>query len=97
MLASGQRAGPFQEAEEALHAALANAGAGDRALRSAILTAIGAATAMRAAAADDEVLRVTSRQAIADAERLLPEPAPTGHWYAAARVLCTWASRKDSA
>ena len=72
MLASGQRAGPFREAEEALRAALANASADDWALRSAVLTAIGAATAMRAAAADDEALRVISRQAIADAERLLP-------------------------
>ena len=90
MLAGGQRAGPFREAEEALRTALANASADDWALRSAVLTAIGAAAAMRAAAADDKALRVVSRQAIADAERILPEPTPTGHWYAAARVLCTW-------
>ena len=91
MLSHGQRAGPFQDAAEVLQAALADRNAQDWALRTTVLTAIGAATALRAAGTGDEALRATGRESIAAAEQLLPEPAPDGRWYAAARILATWA------
>jgi hypothetical protein len=80
MLSRGQREGPFRDAEEVLRTALASASGDGWALRMTVMTAIGAAAAMRAAAADDESLRAVSRQAITDAGRLLPEPTPTGQW-----------------
>jgi hypothetical protein len=90
MLARGEREAPFEEAEEALRTALGRFAAGDWAMRLTALTAVGAAAAMRAAVSGDEALRVTSREAVDEAARLLPDPVPTGHWYAPARLLCSW-------
>ena len=90
MLARGQREGPFQEADDALRTALASAGPDDWILRLTLLTALGASATLGAAVTGDEARRVAARQAITDAERLLPAPAPTAQWYAAARILCTW-------
>ena len=92
MLARGQREGPFQEADDALRTALASAGPDDWILRLTLLTALGASATLGAAVTGDEARRVAARRAIADAERLLPAPAPTIQWYAAARILCTWAA-----
>jgi hypothetical protein len=89
MLSRGERAGPFREAMEALHPALADMGPDDWAVRTAVLTATGAAAALAAVAGDDAA-HAASRQAIADAERALPDPQPTRGWYATARLLCTW-------
>ena len=92
MLARGQREGPFQEADDALRTALAGAGPDDWILRLTLLTALGASATLGAAVTGDEARRVAARQAFADAERLLPAPALTVQWYAAARILCTWAA-----
>ena len=92
MLARGQREGPFQEADDALRTALASAGPDDWVLRLTLLTALGASGTLGAAVTGDEARRVAAGQAIADAERLLPAPAPTVQWYSAARILCTWAA-----
>lgn len=92
MLSRGQRAGPFQEAMEALRSALAGVRTDDWALRTTVLTASGAAAALAAAAEGDEAARAASRQAIAEAEQTLPDPLPTGEWCAAAHLLSTWAT-----
>jgi len=92
MLSRGERAGPFGEATEALRTALAGLEADDWVLRTTVLTAAGAAAALAAAGAGGEAVRAASRQAIADAEQALPDPLPTGDWYATARLLCTWTS-----
>jgi hypothetical protein len=91
MLSQGRRQGPFPEAEKAVRAALTS-GAGDWGQRVTLLTALAAATALQARTADDEEMRAASQRAMADAERALPAPMPTGRWYAAARVLFTWAA-----
>jgi hypothetical protein len=68
--------GPFEEAREALRAALAAAAADDWALRVALMTAMGSATGMRGEWLDDDDLRAESRQVIADAGRLLSGAVP---------------------
>ena len=90
MTASGQRDGPFEQAEKLLRAALADAGPGEWSLRVTAMAGIGAAMAMRAAATDDQDLRQAAGQLIADAERLLPEATSAGDWYDVARTLYTW-------
>jgi CHAT domain-containing protein len=90
MLSRGERAGPFQEAAEALRPALAGVRPDDWALRTTLLTAAGAAAAL--AAADDEGARAASRPAIREAEQTLPDPQPTEIWYATARLMSTWAA-----
>ena len=92
MLSRGESEGPFQEAEDALRTGMDRFAAGDWAMRVTALTGIGAAAAMRAAESGDEAPRVASRRALDEAVRLLPEPAPTAHWYTAARTLCAWAA-----
>lgn len=93
MLTRGERVGPFREAAEALRTALGGLGQDDRALRTIVLTATGAATVLAAiAAGDEEGASAAGRQAIADAEQSLPAPVPTAVWYTAARLLCTWTS-----
>jgi hypothetical protein len=93
MLTRGERTGPFGEAAQALRTALADLGPDDWALRTMMLTAAGAATALAAIAAGDETgASAAARRVIADAEQALPDPQPTAVWYTTARVLCTWAS-----
>jgi len=90
MLSRGQFGGPFLEAEEAARRALATLGGDDWTQRLSLLTAVGAALAMRAHARSDEALSAAAGQVIAEAERLLPAPEPTGAWFAAARLLFAW-------
>jgi hypothetical protein len=91
MLSREQREGPFQEAGESLRAALDRFSAAGWAMRLVVLTGIGAATAMRAAASGDQAMRAASGQVINEAAGLLPDPVPTAHWYNAARTMCAWA------
>ena len=90
MTASGQREGPFEQAEELLRTALADAGAEDWPLRMTATVGLAAAVGMRAAASGDQDLGHVAVQLAGDAERLLPEAVPTDDWYIAARALYTW-------
>jgi hypothetical protein len=92
MVSKGQRDGPLEQVEEVLRAASAHAPADDWPLRITATVALGAAMGLRAAASDDEALRRLARQAIMDAEEMLPEAEPTGQWYGTARILYTWAA-----
>ncbi len=90
MLNRGQFGGPFREVEEAARGALAGLGGDDWAPRLTLLTAAGAAMAMRAHAQSDETLLAAARQVIAEAGQLLPEPEPTSSWFGPARLLFAW-------
>ena len=92
MLIQDQRSGPFRQAEEALRAALAATSAGDWPLRVTITAGLGAACSMSAVASDDQALRQAAWQAIADAERMLPEAEPTDQWFDAAWMVAMWAT-----
>lgn len=92
MLSRGERQGPFGEAEDVLRAILAGAPAEDWELRVTVLTALGAAAAMRALASGDESQRAAARQVLAEAERTLPEPEPAEGWLGAVSILCSWAA-----
>jgi hypothetical protein len=75
-----QRVGPFDEAERALDGALANADPDDALLRVSLLVGLGAARFLRWRTAREEDLRRLAREALDEAERLLPAPAPTDRW-----------------
>jgi hypothetical protein len=83
MLSRGQFGGPFLEAEEAARGALAALGGDDWAPRLSLLTATGAAMAMRAHAQHDETLSAAARQVIAEAGQLADRGAGTGGGYPA--------------
>jgi hypothetical protein len=82
-----QRAAPFEPAEAVLTDALAAADAGDSWLRLSLTIGIGIARTGRWRSLRDEDLRRLARQALDEAERMLPEPAPTDQWFAPAWVL----------
>ncbi|HEX4829686.1 MAG TPA: CHAT domain-containing protein [Trebonia sp.] len=90
MLGHSQFGGPFREIEDAARGALAGLGAADWAPRVSLLTALGAAMAMRAHAGSDSALRAAAREVLAEAGQLLPEPEPASAWFAAARLLFAW-------
>ena len=90
MTARGHREGPFEQAEELLRAALADASPDDWSLRVMATVGMGAAVGMRAAASDDQDLHHSAVALIEDAERLLPEARSDGDWYGTARILYSW-------
>ena len=88
--------GPFPEAADALGTALAGVRPDDWVVRTTLLTAVAAAAAL-SAATDPEGSRTAAREALADAERALPDPLPTDDWYATAQLLGNWAVARGSA
>ncbi len=92
MTATGQRHGPFDEAQELLGTFLAETADENWPLRVITTVALGATLTLRAAAAGDLELHDAASALIADAERLLPPATPDSGWYDAARTIHSWAS-----
>jgi hypothetical protein len=97
-MTAGQFQGPVAEAEEELRLALARFDQAGPAERASMLAAVAAAVGTRATALDDQSLREASRRLAGDAERTLPDTAPSAasrpaEWllhHRSARVLLLW-------
>lgn len=89
MVSRKDHSGPFPEAADALNTALTRVRPDDWVVRTTLLTAVAAAAAL-SAATGPEASRAAAREALADAERALPDPLPTDDWYATAQLLGNW-------